>query len=275
MKILEKLIFLFPRSFALQIGRLWGLMGYYIFKKRRLLALQNLNLALNNQNNELIIKKLFENLGMNLIEFLRFSEITKDNLSEYITFHGKEYLDQAYGQKQGVLVLTAHIGNWELLAASVGLLGYNTSMVVKSARQKSVDNYIVQKRNQKNIKLFSGKNLIKAILKQLKSGGIVGVVLDQHATKSEGVVVPFFGQHAATLKSLAILSQRTNAIVLPMYIYRDENYHHHIIVEPPIFHNSDEDITLRTQKYTAWIESAIRAHPDQWIWTHNRWKGNI
>lgn len=276
MKFLEKLILCFPRSTALAIGRYMGRLGYHFFKKRRALGLYNLNQALGNQYNkfqqEAIIKQLFEHLGMNFIEFLRLSEITPENLDQYITFHGREYLDTAYRQKQGILVLTAHIGNWELLAAAVGLSGYNTAMVVKSARQKSVNDYLIQSRNSKNIKLFFGKNSIKDVLRQLKSGGIVGMVLDQHSTSSEGVVVPFFGRHASTFKSLAILSQRTQAVILPMYIYRDKNLHHHIMIHPPIEHDIDEDITVRTQKYTAWIETAIREHPEQWIWTHNRWK---
>lgn len=276
MKFLEKLILLFSRSMTLAIGRFLGRLGYYLFKKRRILGLYNLDQALGDQYDQtqqkVIIQQLFEHLGMNFIEFLRLSEITSENLSNYITFHGREYLDQAYQQKQGVLVLTAHIGNWELLAAAVGLSGYNTAMVVKSARQKSVNDYLIQSRLSKNIKLFFGKNSIKDILRQLKSGGVVGIVLDQHATSSEGVVVPFFGRHASTFKSLAILSQRTQAIILPIYIYRDKNFHHHIMIHPPIEHDIADDITERTQKYTAWIETAIQEHPEQWIWTHNRWK---
>ncbi len=276
MKFLEKLILLFPRSTALTLGRFLGKLAYHFFKKRQILGLYNLNQALGENYNQaqqkVIIKQLFEHLGMNFIEFLRLSEITSNNLSNFVTFHGREHLDTAYHQKQGILALTAHIGDWELLAAAVGLSGYNTAMVVKSARQKSVDEYLIQSRRSKNIKLFFGKNSIKDILRQLKSGGIVGMVLDQHATSSEGVVVPFFGRHASTFKSLAILSQRTQAAILPMYIYRDKDFHHHIIIKPPIEHHIDDDIIQRTHQYTAWIETAIQEHPEQWIWTHNRWK---
>jgi KDO2-lipid IV(A) lauroyltransferase len=276
MKFLENIILLFPRRLALRLGRYLGILSYYIFQKRRQLALSNLNQAVGKQytlfQQKAIIRKLFEHLGINFIEFMRLSEITSENLSQFVTFHGKAYLDNAYAQKQGILVLTAHIGNWELLAASVGLSGYNTAMVVKSARQKSVNDYLIRQRQDKHIKLFAGKNLIKDILKQLKAGGIVGVVLDQHAHKRDAVMVPFFGRHASTMKSLAILSQRTRAVVLPMFIYRDENFHHHIMIQPPIEHLAEEDIALRTQQYTAWIESAVRGHPEQWIWTHNRWK---
>src|ERR1700733_2177700 len=130
MKFLESLILLPPRKLSLELGKTLGILSYYFFRKRRQLALANLNQALGDQydnaQQKIIIKKLFEHLGINLIEFLRLSEITSENLSQYVTFHGREYLDKAYQQKKGILVLTAHIGNWELLAAAVGLSGYNT-----------------------------------------------------------------------------------------------------------------------------------------------------
>lgn len=274
MKWLEKIVLLFPRSTALALGRFLGRMAYYLFKKRQKIAIENLRLSLSPPHPEKIIKKLFENLGMNFIEFLRFPEITAENLSQFVTFHHQEILDKYYQENKGLLVLTAHIGNWELLQASICLAGYNGTVVVKKIRHSFVNDYLQSLRESKKVKLLSGKNVVKDILKQLKIGGMVGFVLDQHAKRSEGVVVPFFGRDAWTFKSLAILSQRTEAAILPIYIYRDENYHHHVIIEQPITHTAEEDIETRTQKYTAWIESAIKKHPDQWIWTHQRWKVN-
>jgi len=274
MKWLEKIILLFPRSTALALGRFLGRIAYYLFKKRRKIAIENLKLSLALPNPEKIIKKLFENLGMNFIEFLRFPEITAENLSQFVTIHNREILDKGFQQKKGILALTAHMGNWELLQAAICLLDYNTTVVVKKIRHSFVNDYLQSLRESKKVKLLSGKHVVKDILKQLQVGGMVGFVLDQHAKRSEGVVVPFFGRDAWTFKSLAILSQRTDATIIPIYIYRDENYHHHIMIESPIEHNDSDDIETRTQKYTAWIESAIKQHPDQWIWTHQRWKKN-
>ena len=260
------------RKLALYIGKLLGLCAYYSLQKRRHLALTNINLAFkdNINNNKIIIKKSFIHLGLNLIEFLNFNNINSRNLNNFVTFHGLEHLQQAYAKHNGVLVLTGHIGNWELLAASVSLKGFKTGMVVKSVHQKIINQYLITQREAKNITLFQGRHSIRDILKFLKSGGVIGMVLDQHAHARDSVVVPFFGRPASTLKALAVLSIRTKAPVIPIYSYRDEHYHHHIIIEPEILPHGTE--LERTQQYTQWLEKAITQHPDQWMWTHNRWK---
>jgi KDO2-lipid IV(A) lauroyltransferase len=274
MKWLENFIFLFPRAFALSLGCFLGKLAYFILIKRRRIAIQNLTHALPCEHPERIIQKAFENMGMNFIELLRLREITAENLSQFVTIHHHEILQEAYQQKKGILALTTHLGNWEILAAAIALSGYQSGLVVKKIRQLAIDRHITALRENKNLTLLSGKNVIKAILKLLKLGSIVGIVLDQHAKASEGVTVSFFGRPASTFKSLAILSERTHAIVLPIYIYRDEKNHHHIVIDPAIKHEASEDIIARTQKYNDWIESAIRKHPEQWMWTHKRWKNN-
>ncbi|MDX2163929.1 MAG: lysophospholipid acyltransferase family protein [Gammaproteobacteria bacterium] len=277
MNFLAKFLSFLPRRFALRIGISLGTLAYYLFKRRRLLALSNFNQALGKnyslEQQKKIIKKVFINLSLNFIEFFRFQEITAENLSQFVTFHGKEHLQKAYNENKGVLVLTAHMGNWELLAAAVSLAGFKSGMIVKAAHQKFFDNFLTQQRQAKDLHLLSGKNSIKEILGALKSGRVVGVVIDQHGIGRDSTVVPFFGRPASTLKGLAVLSERTQAPVVPIYIYRDENFHHHIVIDPPVQHQSS-DPDSRTLQYTQWLESVIRQHPDQWMWTHNRWKSS-
>lgn len=275
MNFLAKILLLIPRKIALKIGVVLGILAYYLFKRRRQLALANFNQALGNQfspqEQQKIIKHVFVNLSLNFIEFFRFREITADTLSHFVTFHGIEHLQNAYAENKGVLVLTGHIGNWELLAAAVSLAGFNSSMIVKAAHQKFFDDFLTQQRASKNLQLLMGKNSIKDILGALKAGRVVGVVIDQHGIGRDSTVVPFFGRPASTLKGLAVLSERTQAPVVPIYIYRDEHFHHHVVIAPPIQHHSAAP-DARTLQYTQWLESVIRQHPDQWMWTHNRWK---
>ncbi|HEV2614253.1 MAG TPA: lysophospholipid acyltransferase family protein [Gammaproteobacteria bacterium] len=275
MNFVAKCFLLLPRRLALKLGILLGILAFYILRRRRKLALDNFNQALGKEysptEQKKIIKKVFINLGLTFVEFLRFAEITKENLSEFVTFHGKENVDCVYAEKKGVLALTAHMGNWELLAASISLSGINSGMLVKSAHQKFFDDFLTQQRTSKNLDLVSGKNSVKLIFKLLKAGTLLGVVIDQHGVGRDSVVVPFFGRPASTLKGLAILSERTGCPVIPIYTYRDENLHHHVVFDPPIQHigNSPES---RTLQYNQWLESVIRQHPEQWMWTHNRWK---
>ena len=281
-RFLEFFTLLLPRKFALKIGAGLGLLGFYIFKKRRLLAIDNLNQALGSSYSSLqqkeIIKKVFINLGINLIEFLRFQEINANNLNQFVTFHGLEHLDQAYKQQKGVLALAGHIGSWELLPAAICLSGYRGSLLVKNARQKSIDNFLTKQRTHSGLKILSGKNVMKEILSSIKAGEIIGMVFDQSATAADGIIAPFFNRPASTYKSLALLSLRTKAAIVPMYIYRDKNFHHHIVYKPAIQHpaadinNIEKTMLERTIQYNKFLEAAITAHPDQWTWTHNRWK---
>lgn len=277
---ISKIACAFSSAAAHRIGYILGLASYFIFKRRRNLAESNLHQALGEKlttaQEKEIVKGVFAHLGITLIEFLRMATLNRDNLNDFFTFIGLEHLQKAYAAQKGILALTAHIGNWELLAAAISLSGFNTAIIAKSARQEAVNNFLVSQRQSKGVKIFSGRNMVKHILRQLKAGGIVGIVLDQSAIARDGVVVPFFGKHASTLKSLAILSQRSDAVILPMYTYR-EGTRHIIVIEPPIVHENETGdaeaiVHHRTLHYTQWIESAIKKHPEQWIWTHNRWK---
>jgi KDO2-lipid IV(A) lauroyltransferase len=276
MKTIEKLLLFLSRQKALALGRTLGGWGYYVFRKRRQLALKNLSFALGNHYNEeqrkKIIFRVFQNLGITFVEFFRFSEVNEENLSNFVTIHGREILEEVYAQKKGVLVLTAHIGNWEFLINTIGLSGFKAAVISKSARQAIVNDYILSNRRIDNITFLMGKQITKNILKHLKLGEIIGIVLDQHGVKSESVPTQFFGRSADTLKSLAVFALRTGAPVLPMYTYRDENDHHHVVIEPVISLLKNDTIESCTLKYNQWLESAIKKHPDQWIWTHNRWK---
>jgi Kdo2-lipid IVA lauroyltransferase/acyltransferase len=269
-----------PRKLALSIGKGLGYFGYYFFRRRRLLALENIQLAMGESLSPLqqaqIIKNFFSHSGESLIEFLRLAEFSTTNIHDYVEFHGFEHLD-ALPDKQGALILTGHFGNWEMLTTGASLRGHQIGFVAKTPRQTFIKHFLVNKRASKGVKLLLGKNLIKQIMQMLKSGGLVGMVMDQSTIKRDAVSVPFFDRPAWTSKSLALLSLRTNAPVIPAYSYR-EGAKHILVVEPPFQHqdpntsDDEEIIRARTSQYNAWIEKVVRAHPEQWTWTHNRWK---
>jgi len=271
---------LLPRRFALAIGKGLGVIGYYFFRRRRLLALENIRIAMGDvlspAQQSQTIKDFFTHSGISLIEFLRLEEITSENLEQFVTFKGFEHLDNLPGN-QGAFILTGHFGNWEMLTTGASLRGYQIGFVAKTPRQKFIENFLVKKRASKGVKLLLGKNLVKLILQSLKNRGFVGMVMDQSTIKREAVLVPFFNRPAWTLKSLAVLSMRTKAPVIPAYSYREGNKHV-LVVEPPFEHHdpdtTDDEaiITSRTAQYNQWIEKVVRAHPEQWTWTHDRWK---
>jgi KDO2-lipid IV(A) lauroyltransferase len=268
-----------PLKGAQYIGRKLGSLAYILGYRRRRLAMRNLEMALGDKfgpgDLREIAKSSFEHLGMNLAEFFKFPQLSQGLISQITTFAGQEYLEEALRGGRGVFLLSAHIGNWDLLGIALALRGYPVALITKLSKSEAVNRIWMKYRADRGIKVLWGRGIMKESLNHLREGGIVGFVLDQNARRSEGVFVPFFGKEACTLTSLALLARRTGAPVIPLHIYRSGE-EHHVVIEQPLSYKAhpdqDIDIIERTKVYAAWTEKVIRQHPDQWTWLHNRWK---
>jgi KDO2-lipid IV(A) lauroyltransferase len=268
-----------PRTAALGIGKFLGLFGYALAYKRRRLALDNLSHALGDTHSERelirIARGSFMNLGMTFMEYLSFPSLDVEKIGMFIDIVGEEYLRSALDQGRGVLVLTAHLDNVDLLGIVLALKGYPVGLIAKNIKNKAVNRAVIMSRESSGAKVFAGSGNMRKILKQLSYGGIVGFVLDQNALAKDGVFVPFFGRQASTLNSLGVLARRTGAAVVPAYIHRTGKKHR-VVIEPAMTWNPlqdmEEDVTERTRAYTQWTEKIVRSYPEQWMWLHNRWK---
>lgn len=268
-----------PRRLNLAVGRCLGWLFYLLAVKRRKIALDNLKKAFQDEKDlhdrRMIARRSFQSLTMNVTEFFLFPSLTRDSVSTYVTIEGEEHLREALQQEKGVLTLSGHIGNWDILSAVIALRGYDVALVSKLARSEAVNRFWMQYRRDVGIKIFSGRGTMKESLRHLVHNGILGMVTDQNARRSEGIFVPFFGREACTLPSLALLARRTGSPVLPVYSYR-EGARHHVVIEKPLSQDSlsdrDMDLLEKTRSYTEWTERIIRLHPEQWIWLHDRWK---
>jgi len=268
-----------PRPVSLSIGRGIGYFGYAVAGKRRRLALDNLKKALGDEKSDRELKaiaiKSFSNLGMTLVEYFLFPTLDRIEVERISDMVGEEHLRKAVEEGQGVLVLTVHLDNVDLVGSILSLRGFPVAIIAKPVRNSAVDRALIKGREATGVKVFGGGGSMKQILRHLKGSGIVGFVLDQNAVPGDGVFVPFFGRDACTLSSLAVLARRTGIPVIPVHMFRD-GLRHRIIVGPPIkaktIQDREEDVLERTRQYAAWTESVIRQHPEQWMWLHNRWK---
>jgi KDO2-lipid IV(A) lauroyltransferase len=275
----SKLFCSLPESTVPRVGRSLGKFLYFTLGNRRRLAMENVKLAYGSEIDlpgaRKIVLDSYEHLGMNVVEFFRLPILEPEALLERIEMEGLEYLDEALSFGKGVLMLSAHLGNWDYLSASIAMSGYPLALITKISRSKALNDIWMGYREKTGVKMLMGRGTMKESLKQLKGGGIVGFVLDQNARRKEGVFVPFFGRQACTLSSLAILSRRTGVPVVPVHIFR-KNGLHKIILEEPIntryYEDQERDIIERTAAYTSWTEKVIRQHPEQWAWLHDRWK---
>jgi KDO2-lipid IV(A) lauroyltransferase len=277
--IIGNLFLCIPRRIALVFGLFIGNLIFYFSQKERKKALNNLYIAFgsekSNEKIQDICHKYFKNLGKGLIEFLQLPKLKPYNLNKLVDIEGKENLDNALKKGKGAIILTAHLGNWELTGASFPLLGYKTSTIVRPEKLNRIDQWVNKRREGTGLKCIGRGSSIKNALQCLKRNELLGILPDVD-TKVDGVFVDFFGKPAYTPRGPVSIAIKTGCDILPAFMIRQKDDRHKLIIEKPIelkiTGNIEEDIRYNTETFTKIIESYIREYPDQWIWTHNRWK---
>lgn len=223
----------------------------------------------------LILTRMYRNLGMNVVEELRLSRSGAAYLDRVVSWDGDGYAHEVLAARKGMLVLSGHIGNFELLCTMAPHFNYPTTVIVKKLKHSAINAYWQETRAQFGLKFAAAHNSLWRCLSALRKNEVVAVVLDQNMTRSEGIFVDFFGKPACTSPGLAYMSALSGAAVLPTFIIRLANGRHRVKALPPIPPPPDrEPATIHeyTQRYTRVIEDIVRQYPDQWIWIHRRWK---
>ena len=212
-------------------------------------------------------KESFKNFLKCSIDFFRLPTYTPESLKELFL-----PVDPSVVPEGGGFLLTAHIGNWEVMGALFSVLsGGKLSVVAKPMKNKRVDRLINSIREQWGIKVIpTGKGT--AVLRELKRGNYVGILLDQRPKVKEGVLTTFLGRKTYTNKGLALLSLKMGKPVIPAFCFL-EGGKYRIAVYEPIYPDK-RNIEELTQEYTSAIERAVREHPEQWFWFHRRWKNS-
>lgn len=265
-----------PPAVGLTVGRRLGDLLWWILPGRRRRALDNIRLSLGREMTPREVERLgrrsFQHLGMNLIEACRYFLRPTEVMLSQVHVEGVEHLRSAAAQGRGVLVLTAHYGNWELLAAAHGLTGLPLSIVIRPLDHPILDELAARFRRRSGAELIVKRQAVREVLQALRRGRMVGILLDQNATRAEGVFVPFFGVAASTSKGLAVLALRTDAPVVPVFLRRAPDGRHCMDVSPPLPRPAGGDVVAYTALFNRVIEAAIRRAPEQWLWMHARWR---
>lgn len=278
LKAFSFLILLLPLWLAIKVGSVLGYLAYLILPKYRRIALENLKLAFKEKKEaELrrICRSVFENLGKNLIELLSFSKINNKNIDSLVSISGLEKIDTLLKNGKGAVVISGHLGNWELLPAYFGLKGYPSNVIARRMRFSKYTDWVNNLRANKNVKVVLRQNSFKELLTILISNQLLGILPDQDVDSIDGVFVDFFGQKAYTPVGPVVLALASGAALITCYIYREKN-HHYIVVDNPVelskSGDKEKDLLINTEKWQKRIESYIRLHPEQWVWMHRRWK---
>jgi Kdo2-lipid IVA lauroyltransferase/acyltransferase len=269
-----------PRPFALKVGQAVGAMAQRVLPHLSRHAETNLRLALPELEvaaRRQIQRGVFRNLGRLLGEVSQFPKLTRANIEQIVVYEGlQNYLD-AVAQGRGVILLTGHIGAWELSVYAHSVYGYPMSFLKRNVDNPLVEALAERRRAQFGNRGIDKRGSVREVLKTLKAGGVVGILADLNASREEGVFCDFFGIPACTTAGVATLALRTGAVVLPGYLRWDEAAQiHRLHFEPPVetlnTGNQKEDVLVNTARYTQRLEAIIRRQPEQWLWIHRRWR---
>ena len=282
-RIVQFLIFVsnaVPRVAWLKFCGLLGRIAYTFVPVTRKLVVKHLRIAFGKDKDENEIRKLarmvFEMLGKNTGEMLRATRVkTLSDLEKFLVTQGMENYERAIEKGKGVIFLTCHLGAFDLQVSNMALRGLNPNIIGTPLKDERLNELLWNYRNMHGaIAIERGRETFK-LIKVLKSGGSVALLIDQD-TKVKSRFVNFFGQPAATPVGATILAMKTGASIVPTFVYlgNDWKQHMHILPEIPMTKTGDDeaDMVYNTQILTNFIEDTIRKHPEQWVWMHERWK---
>jgi Kdo2-lipid IVA lauroyltransferase/acyltransferase len=265
-----------PSAVGLAAGRRLGDVLWWALPHRRAVALGNLRRCFGGERSPAEIRQLgrrsFEHVGMNVVEACRYLLRPTDVMLSRVRVEGREHVQAAAAHGRGVFVLTAHFGNWELLAAAHALAGLPLSIVTRPLDHPVLDDLAARFRRRSGAELIVKRQAVREVLTALKRRRMVGILLDQNATRDEGVFVPFFGSPASTSKGLALLALRTGAPVVPIFLRREADGRHCVEMGAALPPPEDGLVTTYTATFNRVIEATIRRAPEQWLWMHDRWR---
>jgi len=269
-----------PRKSSISLGGFLGKLAYFIIADARKRTQNNLKIAFGKEKDQREIKKLalnvFENVGKNVTDAVRLKNMKWEKVERITKIEGLEYFDNAYKMGKGVIALTGHIGNFELLGAYFSLKGYKVSVIGRELYDPRLDVLLVKSRESVGMENIPSSASVKQVIKVLRSGRTLGVLADQDSSRVRGVFVDFFGRPARTPVGPVLLAYKTQSPIVPMAIVQEKDDKYKIIVKEPIelatSGDKEKDIIETTQKYTKVLESIIKEYPSQWLWMHDRWK---
>jgi Kdo2-lipid IVA lauroyltransferase/acyltransferase len=279
--ILSIPIAVLPLQWALKAGEVLGLLLFYLWGSRRRIAIENLEktVAIHSliipEPGETIIRNTFKNLGRSLAEIIKIYFGSGRKIMDAVHIEGIEHLHAARAKGKGVLLITGHCGNWELLALSASAVLFPISIVARPINNPYINKFVERARKKYGNSIIYKKNALKPIMQGLKNNDCIGILMDQAVIPEEGYVIDFLGRGAWTTKMPALIARKTGATAIPAFIHR-ENHGHKIRVYPAVELSGDVDkenaLKTDTEKFSSFIEGYIREHPDEWLWIHRRWK---
>lgn len=261
---------------AQRLGAMLGGLAWHVARKERRKALANVAIAFpewTESKRRSTIKAMFRHLGTSLMELIWLPNLITEGYQKTTTVEGHERLVELVQQGHSVVAYTGHCGNWEWVAYIMRMLGLPLTVLQRERNEEQANEFITTVRSKAGIRTIDRGSVSSAreMLQALKKPGLMAFLIDQNI-RTESVKVPFFGRPALTPVGPAKLNIRMELAAVPIFIARNADGTHHARVLEPIFTKKGDDPVVLTARITELIEEQIRAHPEQWVWMHDRWR---
>lgn len=270
---------LLPRRLAIAVMRVIGRLIFQLDTTGRRRTITHLTTALGQERSAAEIRALaarvYRHFATAMADTMRLPVILRQGINRFITAQGMHHLDQALAQGQGVLMITGHFGNWELLGAWLAQNGYPLRVVGTPMENPGLDRIVVEMRNQAGYTNIARGAGTREIIRSLRQGCAIGMLIDQD-TRVQGTFVQFFGHAAHTPTGPVLLAKKFGIPIIPIFMHLQPDLSYHIECEPPLdledTGDEERDTVVNTQKCSDAYERVIRRFPEQWVWMHQRWK---
>ena len=269
-----------PRGVARRLADALAWSFYRADARLRRVGQRNLQLALpalSAPERDRIVRGVFRHLGWQLVEFCRMTRYTPENTRHWIRTEGLDHYLAAKARGKGVLVVTGHLGAWELSSFYHSLMGYPMGMVARPLDNRRLDRFVNGIRCLHGNRVLPKDEFARGLLRAMRAGQTVGILMDTNMTPPQGVFVDFFGKQACTASGVARVALKTGAAVLPGFMLWEPSEGKYVLHFGPelVFERTgaaETDILAATQLCVRTTENWIRRYPDQWLWIHRRWK---
>jgi len=269
-----------PRLLARQVANLLAWAAYALLTRLRRVGERNLELAFPESDpftKVQLLRGVYRHLGWQLVEFCRMRRYTPVNTRDWIRTEGVEHYLEAKARGKGVLIVTGHLGAWELSSYYHSLMGHPMGMVIRRLDNRLLDAYVNGIRCLHGNRVLHKDDFARGLLTAMRAGEAVGILMDTNMRPPQGVFVNFFGRPACTASGLARVALKTGAAVLPGFMLWEPAEKRYVLHFGPelLFEQSGDaeaDALAATQQCAAATEDWIRRYPDQWLWIHRRWK---
>ena len=269
-----------PRSIAVCAGSAFAYLTYLSVPRLRRIGDLNLRIAypeMRPAERRRLVRRSMLNIGRHMGEFTRFSTISPQKLRSELDCEGLEHIDRARALGKGVIIISAHFGAWEMISFALSAYGYPFEFLVRRIENPAVERLIDTIRTRFGNRTIDKRSAARFMVRTLRSGSLLGLLVDINVVRDKGIFVDFFGVPACTTFIAAKLSLRTGAPLLPVFAPWDECPQRYVLrIGAPLTIDrsgeEDRDVRQLTEKFTNVVEDQIRRHPDQWLWIHKRWR---